>query len=186
MGAPNENPATFENNLVLGNCLRMSAPMEGAPSTYNSKLGDFCRAQDAVSFNFRQGGTALLANNTIVSYAPTTFDIDCWDGSCSNSVLTFKNNVVRGLDNPSTYNMGGRAGGPGGFFFQKPIGKIVRENNVYFGLRGFRCPTGYTNERCEEPKFAGATRFTKEQDLDNFNFRLSGGSSTARLGATVP
>ena len=182
---PNENPAVFENNLVLGNCMRMSAPIDGTPATYNKNLGDFCRAEDTLSFNFRQGGTALFANNTIVSYAPTMFDIGCWDPSCSNSTLTMKNNVVRGYDNPATYNLGGRAGGPGGIYFQKPIGKIIRENNFFYGLRGFKCPTGYSTERCEDPKLAAPPRFSKEQDLDNFNFRLSDASLALRNGAHI-
>lgn len=183
---PNENPAVFANNVVLGNCLRMSAPMDGTPTTYNSKLGDFCRAQDAISFNFRQGGTALLLNNTIVSYAPTTFDIDCWDPSCSNSTLVLKNNIVRGYDNPGTYSLGGRGGGPGGIYFQKPIGKIIRENNLFFGLRGFKCPTGYPSERCEDPKLNSQPRFSKEQDLDRFDFRPSSSSPALRSGTPIP
>ncbi len=183
---PNENPAVFVNNLVLGNCMRMSAPIEGTPSTYNSKLGDFCRAQDAISFNFRQGGAVFFANNTIVSYSPTTFDIDCWDPSCSNSVLTFKNNIVRGIDNSATYSLGGRPSGPGGLFFQKPIGKVIRENNIFFGMRGLRCPTGYATERCEDPRLATQVHFSKEQDLDGFNFKLSDASPALRSGTRIP
>ena len=75
-----------------------------------------------ISFNFRQGGTATMVNNTFVSYSPTTFDIGCWDDSCSRSSLTFKNNLVLGVDNPTTYSLGGKPGGPGLFYAEKPIG----------------------------------------------------------------
>ncbi len=180
---PNFVSVFFANNLVLGNCMRMSAPLAGAPSTFNAHLGDFCRATDAVSFNFRQGGTVLFANNTIVTYTPTTFDIDCWDRSCSNSTLNFENNVLLGYDNPATYSLGGKPGGPGGFYFAKPIGRVLRTNNIYYGVRGFRCfLNGGSNETCDDPKFIGEPRFTKEQDLDAFNFHLSDRSPARHAG----
>ena len=65
-GAAN-NPMVFTNNLAVANCLRLSAPMTGQPSTYNANLADFCRASDAIAFDFRNGGTTLMANNTIVA-----------------------------------------------------------------------------------------------------------------------
>ena len=52
---PNENPAVFTNNVAIANCARMSAPIEGQPAAFNAHLSDFCRAGDAISFNFRQG-----------------------------------------------------------------------------------------------------------------------------------
>ena len=176
---------TFENNIALANCLRMSAPMTGAPSTYNTNLGDFCRAEDAISFNFKQGGTALFANNTIVSYAPTTFDIDCWDTSCSSSTFTFENNLVLGYDNSSTYNMGGQVGGPGGFYYQHSIGNTVRNNNLYHGIRTISCPTGYTNEICADPLFVNEPTWNGEASLDNFNFNLTSGSPAKGAGALI-
>jgi hypothetical protein len=180
---PNENPAIFVNNLIMGNCMRMSEPIAGTPATYNKNLGDFCRANDNIAFNFRQGGTLLMANNTIVGYAPTTFDINCWDPSCSNSTFTFKNNLILGYDNPHTYNLGGKNGGPGSFFFQNPIGHVVRSNNMYYGIRNVGIKG---NERVEDPKFVSQPRFTKEQDLDNFNFHLSAASPARGAGVHIP
>ena len=178
--------ATFINNVAIANCLRLSAPMPGTPSNYNANLSDFCRAQDALPFNFRQGGTALLANNTVVSYAPTTFDINCWDASCSNSTLTFQNNLVLGYDNPATYNMGGQVGGPGGFYYQTPIGNVVRSNNVFYGLRNTTCPTGNPAEYCSNPLFVNQPVFTGESSLDNFNFNLTSGSPAKGAGLSLP
>jgi hypothetical protein len=161
--------------------------MAGLPSTYNAHLGDFCRAEDAISLDFRQGGMALLANNTIVTYAPTSFDIGCWDkGGCSASTLTFKNNIVLGYDNPGTYNLGGKPGGPGGFYYQHPIGHVLRSNNMYYGIRGMGCPIGYLQERCADPKFVSEPHFSKEQDLDKFDFHLPASSPAIGLGAQVP
>ncbi len=181
---PNFTTVLFVNNIVVGNCKRMSAPIPGATSTFNAHLEDFCRAFDAISFNFRQGGTAFFANNTIVSYSPTTFDINCWDEVCSNSKLVFENNIVLGYENPGTYNIGGKPGGPGGFYFAKEIGTVSRANNLFYGLRNFRCNTS-SNERCEDPKFASEPRFTKEQDLDNFNFHLADTSPAHNAGVPV-
>jgi len=58
---PNENPVIFTNNFTLANCLRMSLPMPGAPSTYNAHLSDFCRAGglDAPAGVMRQTGVLL-------------------------------------------------------------------------------------------------------------------------------
>ncbi|HEV2619782.1 MAG TPA: hypothetical protein VGU23_07575, partial [Acidobacteriaceae bacterium] len=174
---PNENPAIFTNNTVVANCLRMSKPVPGQPANFNAHLTDYCRAHDAISFNFRQGGKALVANNSIVTYAPVTFDIACWDKTgCSESTLTFTNNLVLGYDNRGTYDLGGVAGGPAGFYFQQPIGHIVRSKNMYHGIRGMLCPIGHLGESCADPHFVSEPQFTREQDLDNFNFHLSSGS----------
>ncbi len=101
---PNMLSVNFENNLEVGNCFRMSQPIAGAPSSFNQNLSDFCRALDDISFNFRQGGNVVMANNTFVNYSPTTFDINCVDTTCTNSTFLFANNIVRGYDNPNTYN----------------------------------------------------------------------------------
>jgi hypothetical protein len=184
---PNFTNVVFENNLVLGNCARMSAPIAGAPATYNQNLSDFCRAGSTLSFNFRQNGTALLANNTIVSYAPTTFDINCWDTSCSSSTLTLENNILRGYDNPATYKLGGEQGGPAGFYFDKPLGSFVRKSNVYYGLRNVRCLLSISvGEVCADPQFVAEPRFTTEQSLDNFNFHLAETSPARHSGIRVP
>lgn len=180
----NANPVTFTNNTVVANCLRLSAPIQGASNAYNAHLGDFCRAGDAVPFNFRQGGTILFANNTIVTYTPMTFDIGCWDpGGCSAATLTFKNNIVLGYDNPKTYSLGGKSGGPAAFYYQEPIGHVIRSNNIFYGIRGVGCPIGLSGEKCVDPKFVSEPRFSKEQDLDNFDFHLSPSSSAHGLGA---
>ena len=174
-------PVTFTNNTVIGNCRRLSAVMPGQRSSYNKYLQDFCRAQDAIAINFEAGGTLLFAGNTIVSYSPTTIDISC-EGNCATSTMTFKDNIVMGYDNQATYNGGGQPGGPGGFYFGARIGHIVRSNNLFFGVREMKCPTGFPGEKCADPKFVDEPHFSKEQDLDHFNFHLST-SSPIHAGA---
>jgi Putative Ig domain len=199
---PNENPAVFENNVAIGNCLRMSQPIPGTPSTYNANLTDFCRSGDNLPIDFRQGGTALIANNTFITYAPTTIDTQCWDApgagspgdtgaGCANSSLTFENNIVIGYDNPTTYNEGGQQGGPGMFYSRDPIGTIVRKNNLYYGIgHGFTCPTGFAGEICQDPLFVNqptgnGTSFV-ESELDNFNSNITLGSPAVGAGISIP
>ncbi len=190
---------TVENNLAVANCLRMSQPLAGAPSTYNQHLSDFCRAQDALSFDFNNNATALFANNTIISYAPTTFDIQCYDAtSCAGTTLTMTNNVVMGYSNPTTFNMGGQVGGVGGFCgagcngSQLPLGTFNRSNNLFYGIRGACIANtvvdalhgSSTGESCLDPQFNNEpAHFNSEATLDGFDFSLSS-SSPAKSGGT--
>ncbi|HEU5340737.1 choice-of-anchor Q domain-containing protein [Edaphobacter sp.] len=194
---PNENPAVVENNTIVGNCMRLSAPIAGAARGYNAHLGDFCRAGDAMPLDFRQGGSATVVNNTIVTYSPATLDIQCWDApnsegtattgaGCGNSTFIFRNNIVLGYDNPGTYNLGGKPGGPVLIYQRDLIGHVVRSNNLFYGLRDVRCPTGHPNERCASPQFVSQPRFSREQDLDDFNFHLSPSSPARGAGVRLP
>ncbi len=197
---PGFHQVVFNNNLAVGNCLRMSQPLQGAPAGYNTNLQDFCRAEDALSFNANNNANLLFAGNTIVTYAPTTFDVQCDDpNGCANVTMTLSDNVVRGYDNPTTYNLGGKPGGPGGYCGEGcnssafPFGTINRYNNSYFGLRG--CPAGQpvnsirgtvSGETCNDPLFSNEpASFTNEAVLDNFNFDLSGGSPDRDSGIEV-
>ena len=188
---PNENPAVFTNNFTMANCLRMKESIPGTPSTFNASLADFCRAGSNLSFNFRQGGTALLANNTIVGYQPTTYDMQCWDASCSNSAITFKNNITLGYDNPATYSYGGQVGGVGGLYFEQTIGTATRSNNIWYGMRAtsFSCPTGFPGEFCGDPLLVneptGQGPNFVSTELDNFNFAPSAGSPAMGAGAVI-
>ena len=197
---PNDSPLVFENNTAVANCARLSAPFPGQPSTYNANLSDFCRASDAIAMGFRDGGSLTMANNTIVTYAPTTFDISCWGtypdpqgvGTCNNSTFIFENNIVVGYDNPTMLNLGGQSGGPGAFYFSAPIGTFTRNNNLYFGIRptNFICPTGIPSEMCADPLFVneptGRGGNFVESELDNFNFNISPGSPAVGAGLYIP
>ena len=191
----------FENNIAIANCLRMSQPIPGIPSTFNQHLSDYCRAADALSFNFNNNANALLANNTVVTYAPTTFDIQCYDSqSCAGTTLTMNNNLVLAYQNPTTWNMGGQQGGVGGFCIQTcnsstlPLGTINRANNIYYGIRGscianrqMYSPGSVTGEMCLDPQFNNEpAQFTSEAVLDGFNFALASSSPGRSGGTTIP
>jgi hypothetical protein len=131
-----------------------------------------------------------------VTYAPVSFDLQCWDApgsdkpfsshtGCANATFTFKNNIVLGYDNPNTYPLGGKSGGPSGFYFEGTIGHIVRSNNLYYGLRDIRLQTVFSGDRYGDPQFVSQPRYTKEQDLDDFNFHLSNTSPAIRAGARI-
>ncbi len=180
----------FTNNLSEANCNRMGFPLTGAPTSYNANLADFCRSGDAVSFNLLNNGKVLMANNTFITYASTSFDIQCNDGnSCANSVLIFENNLTLGYSNP-LYDYGGN-GMPGGFCLQGcngtplPIGTITRTNNLYYGVR-ISCLTG---ELCQDPLLVNeptgqAANFV-ETELDNFNFAPTPGSPAIGAGLAI-
>jgi hypothetical protein len=190
---PNFTKVTVENNLALANCNRMAAALSGAPSTYNAHLEDFCRAGDAISFNFRQGGSVLIAGNTIATYASTVFDTQCWDAAgegsvgdsgkgCGSSSLTVKDNIILAYSNPN--NDYGNDGGPGMYYYRDPIGTVVRNNNLYYGLgHDFTC---LTSELCTSPLLVNQPVFSGESSLDNFNFDISSGSPARGAGTAVP
>jgi len=204
----NFGTTVLTNNVAIADCDRMAYPITGTPSTYNTNLADFCRSEDTLPFDFRQNSTITIANNTIVTYSPTIFDISCWDApgvqgannnGCGGATLNFHDNIVVGYDNPATYSLGGQSGGPGAWYYQEAapsgstsgtvIGTINRSNNLYYGIgHGFTCPTGYANEKCVTPDFVkqptGTGSSFTASELDNFNFNISSGSSAAGTGIT--
>ncbi len=195
----------FENNIVMANCERMSKPIDGTPATYNANLGDFCRAGDALSFNFEDGSVGLFANNTIISYAGTTFDEQCvpitaqGQTNCNSTVFTLKNNILRAYSNPIfDYNGDGAPAafcGNGCNNSTKPIGTINRDHNIFYGLRG-TCTantqtTGAasgtsTNEACIDPKFVNEpASFINETTLDNYAISLAQASPARGTGTPI-
>ena len=196
--------ANVVNNLIEANCLRMSAPMAGAPSSYNQYLSLFCRSGDAVSFVSYNGSNTLFAGNSVVSYAPTTIDMQCGTANgvqnCANTTYTFANNIFRAYDNPSTYNLGGQLGGPGMYCGASCnsstalIGRVTRQNNLYYGFRGdcvankvaYATAGTSTGEACADPLFSGEPpSFTTEAALDSFNFNLAPGSPAVNAGVSL-
>jgi hypothetical protein len=182
---PANNPMVFSYNVALGNCFRMSAAMTGQAAGYNAHLADYCRASDTIAQGIGINGSVLMDHNTIISYAPTIFDVACSAAGCGGSTFTFTNNIVRGYDNPITYSSGGQAGGPGAFFYNGFTGTTIRSNNVYFGIGHSFLPLA--TEQVVDPGFVGALKtFGSETDLDLFNNIpvLPAGSALAGLGAT--
>ncbi len=180
---PSFTDVLFVNNIAIADCLRLSQAFPGAPASYNAHLGDFCRAEDAISAGVGSQGHVVMDNNTIVSYAPTTVDFNCWVASCSTTTVLFRNNLVVGYDNPGTYGLGGKPGGPGSFYYNKPIGTVLRANNLFYGLRNVHCER---SEICADPRIMLPPRLTKEADLDNFSVHLLPNSPARNAGMHLP
>ena len=178
---------TFTNNETVGNCNRLSAAFSGAPTSYNTYLSNFCRAGgDNIAAGVGNGGTTLIAFNTITGYAATTFDFSCSSnsgGTCATTNLIVSNNILLGYSNPA-YNLGKL---PGAFYINTGSETITRNNNLLFNQRNDGCPaTGFAGELCTDPLLVSepASPMVGESDLDNFNFNL--GTSSPAIGAGVP
>jgi hypothetical protein len=178
----------FENNLTVGNCRRMSAPLPGAPHDYNSHLSLFCRAAgDVFSFYSAANATVLFANNTTIGYSATMFDFSCQTPKdCSSAHYAFRNNIVLGALNPE-YNAGD-AKLPALFYFSDPSVKIDLDHNLFFNLRSQPCPRfGRPDLICADPAFIKQPplTLTRESQLDNFNFHPSHGSPAVAHGQPI-
>jgi hypothetical protein len=180
---------TFINNLTVANCNRLSQPMTGAPSGYNQYLTGFCRAAGNVfGIVIPSGSTWTMANNTLVTYQPTIFDIACpgaVPGPCPSTV-NFTNNIFLGYDNPS--NPYGPLV-PGLYYTAGSNGiNIQASHNVEFGVRNDDCPSaGGSGNICADPLLVGEPAqgtIPPESTLDNFNFHLTSNSPAIGAGAT--
>ncbi len=179
---------TFTNNLTVGNCNRMSKPLPGAPENYNQHLSLFCRASGMLlGSNISTGSTWTIANNSWVTYQPTTFYIACsvGGGPCP-STINFTNNIFLGYINPSQPSFSGQ--GPALYLMNNPSIRNVTTNNIEYGMRNGSCPGGGKGNICLDPRFAGepANRtLPAESTLDNFNFHPTSGSPANGHGVAV-
>jgi len=186
-GNTSPNNTTFTNNLTVGNCLRMSQPLPGAPSNYNQYLTGFCRAAgNVVASVIPAGSTWLIANNSWVTYQPTIFDIACPVGvSPCTSTVNFTNNVVLGYQNPnSPYGLST----PALYYIEDASINVVASHNVEFGTRNDDCnPLRGVGNICSDPLLVGEPApgtIPPESTLDNFNFHLTSLSPAIGAGAT--
>jgi hypothetical protein len=145
-----------------------------------------------LSWNYRDGENVDFTHNTIVGYAPVTFVLGCSTlGGCPHSVTNLTYNIIRGYDNPLTYNNGGQAGGPGTVYCQDnttggtqvgctQMGVINRANNTWFGTQGMAL---LATELNTDPAFVNEPpAFVNEATLDNYNAVLSTNSLSAGQG----
>ncbi len=80
----------MQNTLTNDNCRRLSQPITGAPSTFNTYINgaDYCRADGAaLAVVWPATGSFELDNNTFVSASTNvSFDITCWNAFATVSV----------------------------------------------------------------------------------------------------
>jgi hypothetical protein len=180
-GTSPDSTTIFENNLTVGDCRRMAEPLPGAPPGYNRHLSGFCRAAgDVFAFFAAANSTVLIANNTVVGYSATTFDLGCSPaGACNSTAFTFTNNIFLG------YFLKG-AEPPGLIYSEDHSVKVNASHNIEYGNRsGYACRSG---DICSDPHLVNEPPqqgWTNQTFLDNFNYYPSGGSPANGHGTLI-
>lgn len=185
----------FQNNLVVGNCMRMSEQLPGAAQSFNQSTGkggaylsNFCRAAgDLFAYFADEGSTVNIVNNSFVTYQPTTFDLNCRrPGTCGNTPYNFTNNVFLGFT--PTYTVSPfKPGEPPGLFYRSDNSvKIVSSHNLEYGLRNADS-CGANGNICSDPELVNQPRQRRTNDIfpANFDFHPSGGSPVKGRGKSV-
>lgn len=112
---------TFENNLTIAGCNRMTAAMSPgpfgltAPSGYNTYFADPCRANgDVLSSPIAAGSTWTVANNTFIDGVATLVNVSCpiSFSPCPGATVNWFNNLILGYSNIPTPGNTGCCGTP--------------------------------------------------------------------------
>jgi hypothetical protein len=180
---------TAYNNIVDGNCSRMSAPITGAPPDYNIRLIDYCRAggdqngtnflTDAAVFLGGEGGFNL-SGNTVTGGPGATFLTDVHVGnlvSPSGGDATWIRTVTAVMDDthftvsspfPSDGNFGLYA-------LNIPNAPSLSHTVAFFYHNSFsgygavvmdnQCQTGTPHQMTVSPDFCKGYAFTFEDNL---------------------
>lgn len=146
---------TFRNNLVVENCLRMSAALPGAVQNFNQTTGlpgsyltNFCRAGgESMSYITRLGSTFNLIGNTMIGatdimlafgcgyYSPgNVFNIET---DCNSNPTNFTDNNFLGYTDPSI-------GVASALFYQDPANIYIFPVSTYNNEYGIKSGTGDT------------------------------------------
>lgn len=192
VNTPNSTTA-FINNLTVGNCNRLSVQLLDAPVTFNEHLSLFCRAAgDVFSFSSNANSTVLLANNTVVAYSNTIFDMDCVVlNGCGTTPYVYTNNLILGYTVASDYFEGANGQAPGLFFFSDATDSIVSTFNLEYGIRNGDTCGG--NILCGDPLLTGepsqSSNPPPESNMDGFlasarGFYPTGASPVLHAGTT--
>ena len=186
---------TFENNLTVGNCLRLSAPVPGASQSFavstklpGAYLSDYCRAGgNTVAINTRENSHVLFANNTFVDYVDTVVLMSCGpangnhSGKCASTPVVFTNNIFLGY----TFK-GGEA--PALFFMDDRSLKVTSSHNIEFGNRSDYADKCGGNIICSDPRLVNQPPqqpWTSQTFLDNFTFEPKSDSPAIGRGAPI-
>lgn len=172
----------FQNNTTVHDCHRMSAPIAGAPASYNANLSLFCRAAgDGIALSMKPTGTYTFQYNSFVGYGSTSFDLNCSAADCTGAKLIFQDNLNLGYVNTTDGKL------PGLFYYGAGVNDSiwVRDHNVFFGFRSTPCPSAYPNESCDSPQFVAQPTWKDESSLDDFDFHIADGSPARDHGSAV-
>lgn len=145
-GTANNGTTKIQNTLVVGNCKRMALSVTGTPSTFNTGLTGFCRANDTFDAIWPTTGSFEMDNDTLVAASVNnTVSWSCTEtytaatlnaagsGYQVNDVVTMVHSFVYGLQITVTGVSGGAIttfnltnGGQGLF----PVSSFGPYNNV--------------------------------------------------------
>ncbi|HET6840959.1 MAG TPA: putative Ig domain-containing protein [Candidatus Angelobacter sp.] len=180
--------ATFQNNVVMGNCKRLQSAFAPNPSTFNKNLSDFCRANgDAVVIGTNDNAHAVIQNNSVTSNFSIAFDIQCLaagggTGACTNaSHVNFDNNLIYGFADASgvhTFITGIFEQGASGDFMSNTGG--TRRNNLLFHTNDTCGGSPAVGEVCADPLL------TSETDINTMDFHLTITSPARIKGLIIP
>jgi hypothetical protein len=184
----------FQNNLTVGNCARMSAPLPGAAQNFakttglpGSYLSDFCRAAgDTIDILMQIGSKNYFYGNTIVMADSTGLDLNCGPAgggatNCGSVLNLWENNNFLGYSYPGDV--------PPGLWYIVPGSNVVVTSayNNESGVRnGDICGTNHIT--CADPLLVNepARPWSGNQaDLDVFNPFVAGNSFTPSSGSPL-
>lgn len=197
-GQQNNAAFLFQNNLLIGNCMRMSEQLPGAAQNFDehinlpgSGLSGYCRASGPL-FDYFSGPNSSVHfnNNTIVTYQPTVFEPGCSSSkACHSSPLYFTNNIVLGYVSgfrAPPFNAGEQ---PSLFYKDDDSVVIVASHNIWDGVKSEDGTCGRNGNLCNtDPQLVNQVadlHLAKQTLLDNFNFHPSATSPAIRRGAPV-
>lgn len=182
----------FQNNIILGNCYRLSQQMPGAAQNFDSKTGlpgsglsNYCRAAGAVFAYFTgANSTVNINNNTIVTYQPTVFQMSCnGAGNCGTSPYHITNNLILGYTVP----VFGTGQPPGLYYTDDSSIVLVGSHNLEYGVRN-RDTCGTNGNVCSDPMLVGEPAqgtVPPEAMLDNFNYHPTPASPAIGVGTVI-
>jgi len=189
-GAQPNSSTTFINNVTVGNCYRLTAPIPGQPTNYQANLNAVCRAAgDVFSFFSAANSTVLFANNTLVTYQPTVIDLSCGTpGTCATTKYTFTNNIMLGYTQPYGTFPGASGQQPGLYYLSDGSNVVTSILNVEYGVRNGDCPTAGGGTICADPLLVDEPAqgtIHPETILDNFNFTPTSTSPAVGAGTAI-
>jgi hypothetical protein len=178
------NTTTFENNLTVNNCSRMSQPMTGVPTTFNRYLTGFCRAGgNGMASVIPTGSTWNLINNTFISAQQIALYVACngADNTCPSTINSINNVFLGYVDPNNPYGVST----PTVYYFSNGPGTgnagitLNVSHNVEYGMIDGTCPSTTNGTICSDPLLLNEPVQTwpgAESDLDVFDPFMAGNS----------
>jgi hypothetical protein len=186
----------FQNNLTVGNCLRMSDTLPGAAQNFNQSTGlggsyltNFCRAAgDTLSVATQIGASAKFYGNTFIFAGPTGLDFNCGTsfapnaGNCGAVPIVFQGNNFLGYTDPAF----GTGEAPGLFYKSDSSINFTSSYNSEYGIRNGDSCTG--NILCSSPLLVNQPAQPwpgSQAALDVFNPTATGSSFYPTTGSPL-